>query len=189
MLPYHPVTGKARAPQLPHLHPGQPNPSLTAKLGNTRGLAGLGVGCTFAVMPRLIMRAVSPEQTSGALGVNQVMCFIGFSVGSALSAAILAAFGGSASALPRRFGYDVATLFGAGVWVVTAVMSYLLTGRTRNTMPSPALLTPDERLAITECVDAAASRTMRYEIPETGRQRPESAPSPGVRHRPPPSQP
>jgi MFS family permease len=106
------------------------------------GLAGLGVGCTFAVMPRLIMPAVPSEQTSGALGVNQVMCFIGFSVGSALSAAILGAFSGPAGALPRRLGYDVATVFGAGVCVMTAVIGYVLIGRSRETIPSAAPLTP-----------------------------------------------
>lgn len=141
------------------------------------GLAGLGVGCTFAVMPRLIMRAVPSEQTSGALGVNQVMRFIGFSVGSALSAAILGAFGGSAGALPRRLGYDVATLFGAGVWVMTAVISYVLIGRSRETIPSAAPLTPDERLAMSESVDEAASGTMVYEIATATSQRPEPAAS------------
>ena len=38
MLPYHPVTGKSPAPQAPCRHPGRPNLSLTAKLGNTSGL-------------------------------------------------------------------------------------------------------------------------------------------------------
>jgi predicted MFS family arabinose efflux permease len=141
------------------------------------GLAGLGVGCTFAVMPRLIMRAVPSEQTSGALGVNQVMRFIGFSVGSALSATILEAFGGSTNALPRRFGYDVATLFGAGVWVATAVLSYVLIGRTPATIPSLTPPTLDERLAMTESVDAAASGTMMYEIAEARSQSQQDAPS------------
>jgi predicted MFS family arabinose efflux permease len=145
------------------------------------GLAGLGVGCTFAIMPRLIMRAVPPEHTGGALGVNQVMRFIGFSVGSALSATILEAFGGSANAWPRRAGYDVATLFGAGVWVATAVMSYVVIGHSRGATVPPGPPTPEERLAMTESVDAAASGTMMYEATEAGGRPPGDAPAgPGV---------
>ena len=41
MLLYYPVTGKSPTPQAPRRHPGRPNPSLTAKLGNTSGPGGL----------------------------------------------------------------------------------------------------------------------------------------------------
>ena len=55
------------------------------------GLAGLGVGCTFAALPGLIVRSVPPEETGSAMSFNQVLRYVGYAVGSALSATILAA--------------------------------------------------------------------------------------------------
>ena len=56
------------------------------------GVAGIGIGLTFAAMPGFIVRAVPPSETGSATGFYQVMRSIGLSVGSTLAAAILTAY-------------------------------------------------------------------------------------------------
>jgi len=63
-------------------------------------IGGLGVGCTFAAMPAFIVRAVPSTETGSALGVNQVLKVIGSSLGSALTASILAAHTPAGGACP-----------------------------------------------------------------------------------------
>ena len=87
------------------------------------GLAGIGMGLTFAAMPGLIVRAVPPEETGSALGFYQVVRYVGFSFGSAVSATILAAATPQHAALPQRSGFTVALLMAAGLAVVAAVVS------------------------------------------------------------------
>ena len=54
-------------------------------------VAGLGVGAAFAAFPALIVAAVPPEETGSAMSLNQVLRYVGFAVGSALAASVLAA--------------------------------------------------------------------------------------------------
>lgn len=89
-------------------------------------VAGLGVGCTFAAMPSLIVRAVPPEETGSAMSFNQVLRYVGYSTGSALCAAVLLAHTPPGATLPSDEGYHVAALIGAGVWLLTAVVSVAL---------------------------------------------------------------
>ncbi|MZD03538.1 MFS transporter, partial [Streptomyces sp. SID5785] len=58
-------------------------------IGTMMALAGLGVGVTFAVTPGLIVGGVPPQETGSAMSFNQVVKYIGYSTGSALSAVIL----------------------------------------------------------------------------------------------------
>ena len=93
------------------------------------GLAGLGVGCTFAAMPGLVMRAVPVSETGSAISVNQVLRTVGYSMGSALSGTVLEGFTPRGQALPTGGGYAACALLGIGIWVVTGVVSFLLPGR------------------------------------------------------------
>ena len=54
------------------------------------GLLGVGFGLTFAVIPGLIVRSVPDSETGSAMGFYQVVRYIGFSLGSALAASVLA---------------------------------------------------------------------------------------------------
>jgi hypothetical protein len=49
------------------------------------GILGVGLGATSAAIPGLIVGAVPEEQTGSALGFFQVVRYIGFSLGSALT--------------------------------------------------------------------------------------------------------
>ncbi len=93
------------------------------------GLAGLGVGFTFAAMPGFIIRAVPHEETGSATGFYQVLRNIGLSVGSALGAAVLSAHTAHGSVLPELSGFRVVLLVSAGLTITTALVSFVLPGR------------------------------------------------------------
>jgi len=92
-------------------------------------IGGLGVGCTFAAMPAFIVRAVPSTETGSALGVNQVLKVIGSSLGSALTATILTAHTPVHARFPADSGYTMAAVIGIGIWVLAAVLSFVLPGR------------------------------------------------------------
>jgi MFS family permease len=89
-------------------------------------LAGLGVGCTFAALPGLVVRGVPASETGSAMSFNQVLRYVGFSTGSAASAAVLAAATPAGRALPDGGGYTTAALIGCSTWAVTGVLAVLL---------------------------------------------------------------
>ncbi|HEX3792547.1 MAG TPA: MFS transporter [Pseudonocardiaceae bacterium] len=102
------------------------------------GITGLGIGMIFAVLPGLIVGAVPPEETGSATSFNQVLRYIGYAAGSAISAVVLAADTPPGQPLPVSDGYTVAGLIGCATWVVTAVTSVLLPRfRARATSAAP----------------------------------------------------
>jgi MFS family permease len=96
----------------------------------TMGIAGLGIGFTFAAMPGFIIRAVPPAETGSATGFYQVLRNIGLSVGSAFGAAVLLAYTPHGASLPDLGGFRVALLISAGLGVLTAVLSFVLSETT-----------------------------------------------------------
>ncbi|MFE8948359.1 MFS transporter [Streptomyces sp. NPDC007856] len=92
----------------------------------TTGITGLGVGFIFSVMPALIVGAVPAQETGSAISFNQVVKYIGYSIGSALSAVVLQAHTTAGRTLPTDDGYGTAGVLGCAVWVVTALVAYLL---------------------------------------------------------------
>jgi predicted MFS family arabinose efflux permease len=128
-------------------------------------LLGLGVGCSFAVMPRIIVRAVPPEETSSALAMNQVLRTIGYTIGSSLAAAVLSAHehGGN---YPTDSGYTVGALAGVGLCLVAVFVAALLPGRGAGRSVAPAAFggrTLDERTLETGSVESAVGATLTYE--------------------------
>jgi MFS family permease len=94
------------------------------------GFAGLGVGFTFAAMPGFIVRAVPPSETGSAMGFYQVLRSIGLSVGSAFSAAVLTAYTHAGHSLPTEQGFGIALYISSALCLLTAVLSYVLPGKT-----------------------------------------------------------
>jgi predicted MFS family arabinose efflux permease len=92
----------------------------------TMGIAGLGVGCIFAVLPGFIVGSVPAHETGSALSFNQVIRYIGFAVGSALSAVVLQAHTAPDRLLPEGNGYTVAGLIACGIWVLTGAVTLVL---------------------------------------------------------------
>jgi EmrB/QacA subfamily drug resistance transporter len=84
-----------------------------------------GIGLAFAAMPNLIVDAVPQHQTGEATGFNALVRSVGSSLGSQVSASILA---GSivAGGLPSDGSFRTAFVLSAGVALVAAAMSLLI---------------------------------------------------------------
>ncbi|WP_375502276.1 MFS transporter [uncultured Jatrophihabitans sp.] len=128
------------------------------------GIAGLAIGCSFAVMPRLIVTAVPNEDTGSALALNQVLRSIGYSIGSALSATILTAHTVAPAVLPSNRGYTVGAFVAIGLCVVTAVVSAVLPSYRRAAAGSD-VDAGDIALEVEESVDAGIAGVTAYELP------------------------
>ncbi|MFF9351310.1 MFS transporter [Streptomyces sp. NPDC014734] len=92
----------------------------------TMAVAGLGVGFNFAITPGLIVGGVPAHETGSAMSFNQVVKYIGYSAGSALSAMVLQAATAPGRSLPSGDGYRTTGLLGSGVWAATAVVGLIL---------------------------------------------------------------
>ncbi len=134
------------------------------------GVAGLGVGLTFAAIPGLIVRSVPAGETGSALGVNQVLRQIGFSIGSALGAAILTAHTVAPSKLPTTSGYQVSAMIGIGLCLFTAVASFLLPNRKAAVAQQTATEAAEERLLVDESVDGAAGGLILLDTESAARE-------------------
>jgi MFS family permease len=94
-------------------------------------VGGVGSGFTFASLPVLIVPLVPAAEASSAIAFNQVLRALGFTVGSAVSVALTAAYGGGTE------GFRAALLTIATVWVVAGVGAWWLDRRT----PPPGAVT------------------------------------------------
>lgn len=96
-------------------------------------VAGLGSGCTFSALPGLIVRHVPAHETGSALAFNQVLRYLGFSVGTTLSVTILGLLADASG--PTETGFTVAILVAAGVMAGAALVNLLLTRRPTGAAP------------------------------------------------------
>jgi predicted MFS family arabinose efflux permease len=131
----------------------------------TMGIAGVAMGCSFAVMPRMIIGVVPAHETASALALNQVLRTIGYSIGSALSAAVLTAHTAASSPFPTASGYTDGALVAIALCLVTAVASAVLPARSRSA-PGTATLNADQALMVEESVDSAIAGTVAFESVE-----------------------
>ena len=92
------------------------------------GLAGIGIGFTFAAMPGFVVRAVPASETGSAMGLYQVLRSVGLSLGSALAAAVLIAYTAPGATYPSERGFQVTLIVATVLCVVTALLSYVLPG-------------------------------------------------------------
>jgi predicted MFS family arabinose efflux permease len=107
----------------------------------TAALSGLAIGFTTGAMPGFIVRAVAHSETGSATGFYQVVRSIGLTLGSAVSAAVLMAHTRPGQSLPGVAGFRDTLLIAAGICVTTAVISFVLPGRTAGRVAVPD--TPD----------------------------------------------
>lgn len=83
-------------------------------------LGGAGSGFTFSSLAVLMVPHVPAAETGSAVAFNQVLRYLGFTVGSAASVALMAAYGGGGN------GFRAALLTVASVWVVAGLGAVLL---------------------------------------------------------------
>ncbi len=102
------------------------------------GIVGLGLGTTFAAIPGLVVGAVPERETGSAMGFYQVVRYIGFSIGSALAAALLAGHTAPGNALPDEGGYTLLLWVAATICVLAAALAWVLPGRRAAAGAEPA---------------------------------------------------
>jgi MFS family permease len=100
-------------------------------------VAGLGVGLTFAALPALIVGAVPAGETGSAMSLNQVLRYIGFALGSALSATVLEALTPAGADAPPSSGYTVLAVIGSGACLALAVLTAFLPRQADTPAPTP----------------------------------------------------
>ncbi|MEY9904970.1 putative MFS family arabinose efflux permease [Catenulispora sp. MAP12-49] len=102
-------------------------------------LLGLGVGAFSAAMPAVILEVTPAQETASAMGVNQVVRSIGFSLGSTLSALLLAAYTPAGAVFPSDEGFTAAAWIGAAVTALALGISFTLRPRAAaTTAPAPS---------------------------------------------------
>ncbi len=114
------------------------------------GILGVGLGITFAAIPGLIVRAVPARETGSAMGFYQVVRYVGFSMGSALTASILAARA-TGNDQPTLGGYTLVLWVSAAICVVAAALAWFLPARSSRLAPAERL--PAEELRLLEQTD------------------------------------
>jgi MFS family permease len=73
----------------------------------------VGIGLAFAAMPNLVLEAVPPHQTGEATGFNALVRSVGSSLGSQVSATLLAA--SALAGVPRDSGFTHAFAVSAAI--------------------------------------------------------------------------
>ena len=94
-------------------------------------VAGFGVGGAFAGLPALIVSAVPGAETASAMSLNQVLRYVGFATGSAVTAAVLEA-GLSEGGTPAPGSYTTIALIGCALCLLTAALTWLLPSGVEN---------------------------------------------------------
>lgn len=89
------------------------------------GVGGLGSGFTFSSLAALMVPHVPHAETGSAMAFNQVLRYVGFTVGSAASIALMTAIGGGAG----ESGFRGALLVTSSAFVLAAVASWVLQRR------------------------------------------------------------
>jgi MFS family permease len=105
-------------------------------------IMGVGFGYTFAAIPGMIARAVPKQETGSAMGLYQVVRYVGFSIGSALTASIVAGHTTIGARHPSEQGYVTALWVGGAVCALSALASAVLG---RNGRPAPDHISDIER--------------------------------------------
>jgi EmrB/QacA subfamily drug resistance transporter len=101
-------------------------------------LCGVGIGFSFAVMPKLIVDAVRPTETGVATGMNTVVRTVGGVIGAQVGAVLLAANHVPGTSVPAEAGFVDAFWIGAAGALVAALAAAFAAPRRRVPDPVPA---------------------------------------------------
>jgi MFS family permease len=110
------------------------------------GILGIGLGITFAAIPGLIVRSVPQSETGSAMGFYQVVRFVGFSLGSAVTASILAGHTSRSTGQPTETSYTTVFWVAGAICVVAAVVAWTLSARGNMVSIEQRLSDPAVRL-------------------------------------------
>jgi MFS family permease len=130
------------------------------------GIAGIGIGFTFAAMPGFIIQAVPASETGSAMGLYQVLRSIGLSLGSALASAVLISYTKSGRTYPTYEGFRVTLIIATALCATTAVLSFVLPGTSARTAIAPS--SELKELMKEEAEVEGAGLMLSKERPDTG---------------------
>jgi MFS family permease len=103
------------------------------QLGVVMFICGVGLGMTFAVTPALIVANVPGDRAASATGLNTLIRLLGGALGSAMSAAILAAHTPAGAHYPAERGFTIGCLIAAVFGAATAIIGAILVRGGRST--------------------------------------------------------
>jgi MFS family permease len=112
---------------------------------------GLGLGTTFAAIPGLIVRSVPAHETGSAMGFYQVVRYVGFSLGSAVAASILASHTSDATGRPTLSGFTTVLWAASAICALAAILAWVLPARVRPLAPPQRL--GDDAIGLLELTD------------------------------------
>lgn len=112
----------------------------------TMSLVGVGMGMTFAAIPGMVVRSVPEDETGSAMGFYQVVRYVGFSLGSAVAASILAAHTSAGEHLPAVSGYTTAMWVAIAICLLAGALAWVLPERGRRLAAPTALGEEDAEL-------------------------------------------
>ena len=97
-------------------------------------ITGLGVGFAYAAMPTLIMRAVPPNETAAANGLNSVMRTLGSSISATLVGVILSTniVITNGVGTPSRGAFAEVFIMGAAVVLVGVIIALFIPRRSQS---------------------------------------------------------
>jgi predicted MFS family arabinose efflux permease len=111
------------------------------------GILGIGLGTTYAAIPGLIVRSVPPRETGSAMGFYQVVRYVGFSLGSAVTASILTSHTSSSTGRPDLVGYTTVFWAAGAICILAALLAWVVSVRgERDEAPGPTLDDDEVRL-------------------------------------------
>jgi predicted MFS family arabinose efflux permease len=110
------------------------------------GILGLGLGTTYAAIPGLIVRSVPARETGSAMGFYQVVRYVGFSLGSAITASILASHDSNSTGRPTLTGYTTVLWTAGAICVVAAILAWVLPARGQEVPPQQRIDEEEVRL-------------------------------------------
>jgi EmrB/QacA subfamily drug resistance transporter len=107
----------------------------------------VGFGLVFAAIPNLIVSAVPPRQTGEAIGVNALVRSVGASLGTQVTAAIIAGTVVAGSPLPTEGGYTAAFVACAAVAVLAGLVATRIPRAAAREASAPVATRPGARSA------------------------------------------
>ncbi|MFE2540963.1 MFS transporter [Actinacidiphila glaucinigra] len=101
-------------------------------------VAGLGIGVFFSLTPQLLIGAVPVAETASAMSFNQVLRYVGYSIGSALSAIVLQAHTRPGRPFPEPSGYTTAGVVTCVIWLFACLFVLALSPSQPSAPPNQA---------------------------------------------------
>ena len=131
-------------------------------------IIGSGFAYTFAALPGMITRSIPGDETGSAMGLYQVVRYIGFSLGSAFAPAIVASHTIDHGTRVLESGFVTGLWIAAGICAVSAVVSWRLSRRPKTPAPDALQKTELERLEYEDAELAAVGVTVDPDIKPPG---------------------